>query len=60
MQSSTAADEDPLVEAARAHGLPPEQIEIVARRAAGRSCGDCTACCTVKSVRELGKPSQTA
>ncbi|HVA46395.1 MAG TPA: hypothetical protein VNH11_08480 [Pirellulales bacterium] len=55
-----AAGEDPLVEAARAHGLPPEQIEIVARRAAGRSCGDCTACCAVKSVRELGKPSQTA
>ncbi len=27
---------------------------------AGRSCGDCTACCTVLAVHELGKPMRWA
>jgi Fe-S-cluster containining protein len=26
------------------------------KRIVGRSCGDCTVCCTVMAVRELGKP----
>lgn len=51
---------DQLVEAARERGLPPQELEVIAHRTAGRVCGDCTACCTVKAVRELGKPSQSA
>lgn len=51
---------DSLVEAARQHGLPPQDVQAIANRTTGRSCGDCAACCTVKAVRELGKPSQTA
>lgn len=58
--TTQASPIDPLVEAAREHGLPPDEVEAIARRIGGRSCGDCTACCSVKSVRELGKPSQTA
>jgi hypothetical protein len=59
MDANRLADDDPLVEAARRHGLQPQEVAAIARRSEGRSCGDCTACCTVKSVRELGKPSQT-
>lgn len=51
---------DPLVAAAQDRGLPAQEIEAIAKRVAGRSCGECTACCSVKSVPELGKPSQTA
>lgn len=50
---------DSLVEAAREHGLPTHEVQVIAERSAARVCGDCTACCTVKGVRELGKPSQT-
>lgn len=60
MAATGTAAADPLVETAREYGLPAHEVEAIARRSAGRTCGDCTACCTVKSVRELGKPSQTA
>lgn len=60
MEIDPSTSADPLVVAAREHGLPPHEVEAIARRVAGRSCGECTACCTVKGVAELGKPSQTA
>lgn len=60
MEATSNTTPDPLVEAARERGLPPEEVQAIAQRIAGRVCGDCTACCTVKAVRELGKPSQTA
>jgi hypothetical protein len=50
---------DPLVAAAEEHGLPAHEVEAIAKRIAGRSCGECTACCSVKGVAELGKPAQT-
>lgn len=59
-QTDRPSKVDPLVEAAREHGLPPREIDAIAERTAGRTCGECSACCQVKSVRELGKPSQTA
>lgn len=55
-----SSDVDPLVAAAQEHGLPPKEVEAIALRIGGRSCGECTACCTVKGVRELGKPTQIA
>lgn len=60
MEIDPSATIDPLVLAAREHGLPAHEVEMIARRVAGRSCGDCTACCVVKGVAELGKPTQTA
>lgn len=60
METGLAADSDSIVEAARLNGLPSEEIALIAERSQGRTCGNCTACCFVKAVRELGKPSQTA
>lgn len=60
MEASLAAGADALVEAARSHGLSAAAIALVAERSRDRACGDCAACCIIKSVRELGKPSQTA
>jgi hypothetical protein len=51
---------DPLVAAARRHGMPEETVAQIAQRIDGRTCGECTACCHVKSVPELGKPTQRA
>jgi Fe-S-cluster containining protein len=51
---------DPLVAAAIEHGLSAAEISLIEQRIAGRMCGECTACCTVKSVPELGKPTQAA
>lgn len=60
MDASGLSGHDPLIEAAQKHGSSPEELAALAQRINGRSCGECTACCTVKSVRELGKPSQRA
>lgn len=60
MESTGSAASDPLVEAARERGLPAAEVRAIALRIAGRVCGDCDACCTIKAVRELGKPSQAA
>jgi hypothetical protein len=60
MDADGMAGHDPLVEAAKENGLSAAEVAALARRVDGRSCGDCTACCSVKSVRELGKPSQVA
>lgn len=60
MDTEGQVNQDPLIEAAGKHGASPEELAALVRRIGGRSCGDCTACCTVKSVRELGKPSQVA
>ena len=60
MDANRAAGRDPLVEAAEQHGLPPHEVEAIALRVEGRACGECTACCSVKGVPELGKPGQVA
>lgn len=60
MQLGVSRNTDPLVAAAQEYGLPPEEVEVIANRVAGRDCGECTACCTVKGVAELGKPTQAA
>jgi hypothetical protein len=60
MEGTRSANIDPLVAAAAEHGLPAHEVEAIAKRVAGRSCGECTACCSVKGVAELGKPSQAA
>jgi hypothetical protein len=60
MEIDRSPNIDPLLAAAQDRGLPPQEIETIAKRVAGRVCGACTACCSVKSVPELGKPSQTA
>ncbi|HEV3340925.1 MAG TPA: hypothetical protein VG125_11230 [Pirellulales bacterium] len=60
MEIDRPATLDPLVAAAQENGLPAHEVDAIAKRVGGRSCGDCTACCTVKGVSELGKPSQTA
>lgn len=60
MDADGLAGHDPLVEAAEQNGLSPQEVAAITERINGRTCGDCTACCRVKSVRELGKPSQTA
>ena len=49
---------DPIIAVAMERGLPEEEIRQIEQRIAGRTCGDCTACCTIKSVPELGKPTQ--
>lgn len=60
METGSAVGADAVVEAARSNGLSAEEVAVIAARSRGRSCGECTACCFVKAVRELGKPSQTA
>ena len=60
MQIGATRNLDPLVAAAQEYGLPPEEVKAIASRVAGRDCGECTACCTVKGVAELGKPTQAA
>lgn len=49
---------DPLIVAAIERGFSPEVVQEIEERIAGRSCGECTACCTIKAVPELGKPTQ--
>ena len=51
---------DPLVAAAIDRGLSADEVRTIEARIAGRVCGECTACCTIKSVPELGKPTQAA
>ena len=51
---------DPLVAAAIERGLSADEVRAIETRIAGRACGECTACCTIKSVPELGKPMQAA
>jgi uncharacterized protein len=60
MSDNQDRQSDPLVIAARRHGFPEETIAEIVERIDGRVCGDCTACCRVKSVPELGKPTQRA
>ncbi|HXT59372.1 MAG TPA: hypothetical protein VN699_12105 [Pirellulales bacterium] len=60
------ADDDPqqhadsVVAAAIERGLPNAEIRAIEVRVAGRACGECTACCTIKAVPELGKPTQAS
>jgi hypothetical protein len=37
------------------HDLTPDEIAILDREENGRSCGECTACCTTHGVAELKK-----
>lgn len=60
MRDSQDSAVDPLVAAARRHGVAEETVSEIVQRIGGRSCGECTACCHVKSVPELGKPTQRA
>ena len=60
MADEEVASTDPVVAAAIERGLALEVIQEIEQRIAGRSCGECTACCTIKSVPELGKPTQAA
>lgn len=54
------AHADAIVAAAIAHGLPAGEIAAIEKRVSGRACGECTACCRIKGVPELGKPTQRA
>lgn len=60
MDANGLVGHDPPIEVAHKHSSSPEELSVLAGPANGRSCGDCTACCNVKAVRELGKPSQVA
>lgn len=51
---------DSVVAVAIERGLPAAEIRAIEERIAGRTCGECTACCTIKAVPELGKPTQAA
>ncbi len=58
--AANQAHSDPIVAAAIEHGFAASEIAAIEKRISGRTCGECTACCRIKGVPELGKPTQKA